>query len=766
MMRIFINIPESALLSTLANQELYHNRMLLLIQNCEMGTSINFDGISVLLKQKGQALFARPPKPAKNITANLRTSITYGHVLLIHMFGSTNSVQFSEFFTSFCKMFITTHSPIDIVSLRQSIAPSVTPGLESIPVVTVMTLNNTIFYNRNMDTFESAEWTPEITLIIEDYIKVFVANTRKEQTIIGNMHLSDPLNFDSAIPWFRLAAGPHVNDSHSTENVPDKIALYNLAYCYKSGFGCAKSAHEYHHNLLKSAQSGLPHAINDLAMFQMSKSASRQEEMAALDMLTVNSKCFDASKYNLAYYMHFGTRFGGYRADFGHATRLYEECGLAVAKFRLSQLLYSRKLELLIASSNEGYIPAFMALVEYYKGVDEDAYLYYLRLSTIYNNPSALVEHAEKLAGMDKVKILEQAGEMGAVDAWFALAIHVSDKVHSRIYLERGIRFSSSKCLHELGVRLGDSIGLDMIETAARQLNLSSLIYLGNYNEALDVEKALYYYETAYMIHNHYPSGTKVALLKYPNSPTVSISIYRKLSKLGDAHSQYELATHYRSGKDVIKNYKLSFEIMQASASQNYSAALIALSMYHLHGVGTSKSSKKAFLVMKKCVEETKDPNATYLLAEMHEKGIGTNVDSYKCIELYRISAPFNQDAKYNLAKCYLGAKGVPRHPATCISHLRANAEKGHFESTLLLGILHMTISPDFGIARMYFEKAAMKGSGIAMNQLGLMFFFGHGVEQSVEVAASWFRMGAAVGIADSSCIVNLERIDSGLLCR
>src|SRR5581483_1624803 len=59
-------------------------------------------------------------------------------------------------------------------------------------------------------------------------------------------------------------------------------------------------------------------------------------------------------------------------------------------------------------------------------------------------------------------------------------------------------------------------------------------------------------------------------------------------------------------------------------------------------GEGINKDEKKAFELIKQLAEK-EDPNAQHKLGYYYEKGIGTEIDIKKAVELYQIAADSNK---------------------------------------------------------------------------------------------------------------------------
>lgn len=78
---------------------------------------------------------------------------------------------------------------------------------------------------------------------------------------------------------------------------------------------------------------------------------------------------------------------------------------------------------------------------------------------------------------------------------------------------------------------------------------------------------------------------------------------------------------------------------------------------------------------------------------------------------------------------------------AKAFSIWKVRAEQNDLESQNFLGIhylLGLGVRRDFGLAKMWYEKAAISGHADAQRNLGLMYEAGHGVPRDFENAFIW----------------------------
>lgn len=73
-----------------------------------------------------------------------------------------------------------------------------------------------------------------------------------------------------------------------------------------------------------------------------------------------------------------------------------------------------------------------------------------------------------------------------------------------------------------------------------------------------------------------------------------AVEILRPLADAGDAEAQYRLASFYRSGKGVERDYKLAFQWFSRAAAQNHAKAEFNLGKLYENGWGVATDSRQA----------------------------------------------------------------------------------------------------------------------------------------------------------------------------
>lgn len=156
------------------------------------------------------------------------------------------------------------------------------------------------------------------------------------------------------------------------------------------------------------------------------------------------------------------------------------------------------------------------------------------------------------------------------------------------------------------------------------------------------------------------------------------------------------------------------------------------------------------------------DPRAWYYLGRMYQEGLGGFVVDIKRAEkLYHQSAEKGvTDAMLALADLYArGGGGIPANFGIArIWHEKA-ANAGDVNGMYLVArdlSGANGLPPDYPRARVWFEQAASAGNSEAMRALGDLYRNGQGVDVSMVEALKWYRLAVKAGNAEAQTGNNL----------
>ena len=182
-------------------------------------------------------------------------------------------------------------------------------------------------------------------------------------------------------------------------------------------------------------------------------------------------------------------------------------------------------------------------------------------------------------------------------------------------------------------------------------------------------------------------------------------------ARAGDAVCQTQLATMYRNGDGVARNFAEALRWYRLAADQGLA-------------------------------------DAQNRLGAMLAAGQGTAPDHNEAARWYRKAADQGHAAaQNNLGRCYERGEGVTGSPVLASQWYRKSADQGHAAAEFNLGRLYQTgsgVFKDVDKARALFQSAAGHGNASAAYALGVMYENGTGVPQSNAQAAYWYRIASA----------------------
>jgi serine/threonine protein kinase/TPR repeat protein len=218
------------------------------------------------------------------------------------------------------------------------------------------------------------------------------------------------------------------------------------------------------------------------------------------------------------------------------------------------------------------------------------------------------------------------------------------------------------------------------------------------------------------------PQSAPATAAPNPNPATLSgpLAAVLAAANRGEPAAQNQLGVKYAQGEDgLTRDDTKAVEWYRKAADQGFAKAETNLGDMYFYGRGgLDKSSLDALSWYLKASQQDW-PDAQYRLGVMYEKGIGTNKDLQRAVQLF--------------------------HGA---------ADHGYAEAENLLGILYATggdgISQDDKQAVDWYQKAADQGFAKAEKNLGDMYFFGHGVDRDYKQAMTWYGKAADQQFAEA----------------
>ena len=243
------------------------------------------------------------------------------------------------------------------------------------------------------------------------------------------------------------------------------------------------------------------------------------------------------------------------------------------------------------------------------------------------------------------------------------------------------------------------------------------------------------------------------------------VTALRLLAEGGDAAAEcYICGWRYANGRGVIQDDEKAVEWYQKAAEQGHAIAQYDLSWMYQHGRGVSPNSSEALKWCRKAAEQGY-ADAQNTLGWRFQYVRGVNVQNYvEAIRWYRTAAEQGHaDAQHRLSELSARFSAPPTRSeqintddgqAARLDYRSTPTEEINFDGT-------HTISRGFGRHNvrtfLHYQRAAQQGDTTAMNNIGVMYENGRGVDQDYDEAIIWFTNAARQGNATARtnlCIV------------
>lgn len=245
---------------------------------------------------------------------------------------------------------------------------------------------------------------------------------------------------------------------------------------------------------------------------------------------------------------------------------------------------------------------------------------------------------------------------------------------------------------------------------------------------------------------------------------TLAFKWYELAAQQGLAEAQFALAFMWEQGQGTGQDYPEAVKWYAAAAEQGYALAQNSLGDMYFYGHGVKQDYSMA-VKWYTAAAHNKLTLAQNNLGYMYEKGYGIARDFQKAMFWYKTAAKHgNADAMYNVGMLYY--QGWVRAEDSALGPALRELERGKLGELCTagevssehseLGLEHGEFGPEHYEAGLeadgddeavkWFEQAAQLEQRQAQNILGVLYFYGRGVPQSMAEALKWFKLSAANG--------------------
>jgi TPR repeat protein len=247
----------------------------------------------------------------------------------------------------------------------------------------------------------------------------------------------------------------------------------------------------------------------------------------------------------------------------------------------------------------------------------------------------------------------------------------------------------------------------------------------------------------------------------HKDAQALASASYRKAANLGDARSQYLVASGYATGTGVGRDSTAAVSWYKLSAEQGFAEAQSALGACYLAGIGVPPDFRQAVEWLQKAADQG-DAKAQWNMGSIFASGRGgVKRDLPAAFALCRKAAA----GGFVPAQATLGMLFTRvRDYAQAALWLQKAAEQGDPEAQYNLGLAYIKgrgVAADFGVAFSWMVKAAEQGLAPAQARLGLLYVTGDGVALDPIEAHKWLILASKAG--DAAAMGNYARSEAQL---
>jgi TPR repeat protein len=219
-----------------------------------------------------------------------------------------------------------------------------------------------------------------------------------------------------------------------------------------------------------------------------------------------------------------------------------------------------------------------------------------------------------------------------------------------------------------------------------------------------------------------------------------------------NVYCKYLMGVCFNEGLSVSKNQKEAFLWYKQSAELGYDAAQAVVGHCFYTGSGILKDLIEASRWYRLAANQG-FAAAQCNLGICYELGEGLKKDLTEAVRWYRLAADQgNYTAQYNLALALECGTGIKHNYTEALKYYKSAAEQGHAAAQYKLGTYYFTESEHLELleeeAFYWLEKSMNQGNIPSHCQLGLCYERGIGIDQSMEKAIIYYRLGSEKGDA------------------
>jgi TPR repeat protein len=211
----------------------------------------------------------------------------------------------------------------------------------------------------------------------------------------------------------------------------------------------------------------------------------------------------------------------------------------------------------------------------------------------------------------------------------------------------------------------------------------------------------------------------------------------------------HDLLVERKFGDDDDRNHKFAFVLLDKAASWGVEEALMPLAMMYERGIGTERNAEKSLQLYKQAVQ-AEDPAAYRELARVYKEGNIVDKDALKAFFYFSKAAEKgDREAMASLGKMYEDGEGVSQDYGKAFSHYRKAADMDSLNGMYGMAILHLEgkgVDKDLARGVRLLRQAADRDHAESIKSLGVVYFNGQGVTQDKQRALHYYEKASSLG--------------------
>lgn len=249
----------------------------------------------------------------------------------------------------------------------------------------------------------------------------------------------------------------------------------------------------------------------------------------------------------------------------------------------------------------------------------------------------------------------------------------------------------------------------------------------------------------------------------------VALSLLKKEEAIKNKRCATLLAECYIIGWGCKKDPAEAVTLLVENCDENSKKTAYLLARCYYYGDGVDKDYDQALKYFRLAASNGHGSSKDYI-GDCYYYGNGISQNYIEAAKWYKDAADNHQigSAAHSYAFMLLKGEGIPKDEKTAMQYFLIAAEKGVVQAQKIVSQEYLwgdSFEKDYEKARVWMEKAALKGDPDAQVSLGRYYISDFGYDDD-QKAFDWFMKAAEQGYAEAERIVGLSYINDFCVAR